>query len=224
MSKGMFPAELQKALKGLLPTARIKQQKLSMEAPLALWLIDPEGWDIPLTEAETDAIFETPPYWSFCWGSGKALAEWILTEPQLVAGKVVLDFGSGSGVVAIAAAQAGAAKVIACDIDPTALAAVRHNAALNHVRLDYLDDFFNLPEKVDVLLAADVLYDPENIPLLKEFQKKAREVLVADSRVKNFSQQGFKKIGETYSVTEPDLGEIEDVKTFRFYRAIGNVS
>ena len=214
-----LPAELAQALKSLLPTANICCHRLDIAHPLQLWLIDPNGMDVPLTEQETDAIFETPPYWSFCWGSGKALASRILENPELVAGKTVLDFGSGSGVVAIAAAQAGAGRVIACDIDATALAAVRYNAVLNGVTLEYLDDFFASTEKVDLLLAADVLYDPENIPLLQAFQGRAREVLVADSRVKNFSHPGFEKTGEIYSVTEPDLGEIEDVKTVRFYRA-----
>ena len=215
------PAVLDASLKSLLPTARIKQHQLDLPQPVSLWLINPDGMDVPLTEQETDAIFETPPYWSFCWGSGKALAHWLMENPALVKGKTVLDFGSGSGVVAIAASMAGAAKVIACDIDPVALAAVKHNADINNVQLKYLDDFFALQEPVDVLLAADVLYDPENIPLVKLFREKAKTVFVADSRVKNFSEEGFEKTGEIYSVTEPDLGEIEDVKTVRFYQAQG---
>ncbi len=215
------PSILRQSLQALLPTARIKLHQLPLAEVVTLWLIDPDGMDVPLTEAETSAIFENPPYWSFCWGSGKALAQQLLQNPDLVRGKTVLDFGCGSGVVAIAAVKAGAARVIACDIDPVALAATRHNARLNNVELAYLEDFFSLQESVDVLLAADVLYDPDNLPLLRAFCEKAGTVLVADSRVKNFSCPGFEPSGEIYSVTEPDLGEIEDVKTVRFYRASG---
>lgn len=226
----MPPEVLSSCLKGLLPTAKIKEHVLDIPSvgtsqKLKLWLINPDGMDVPLSESATNTIFETPPYWSFCWGSGKALAYQLLDSPELVAGKTVLDFGCGSGVVAIAAALAGAEKVIACDIDPMALAATRNNAELNNVQLEYLDDFFQLGnqfgEKVDVLLAADVLYDPDNLPLVRVFREKARQVLVADSREKNFSAEGFKKTGEMYSITEPDLGEIEDVKTVRFYQAVG---
>ncbi len=213
------PAILQQTLRDLLPTARVKLHQLSLKQTIALWLIDPDGMDVPLTGEETDAIFENPPYWSFCWGSGKALAQLLFEKPEWIRGKTVLDFGSGSGVVAIAAAKAGAKEVIACDIDPLALAATRHNARRNNVELTYLNDFFKLQKPVDVLLAADVLYDPENLPLVKEFCQRAGTVLLADSRVKDFSSPGFTQCGQVYSVTEPDLGEIEDVKTVRFYCA-----
>ncbi|MCG2973986.1 50S ribosomal protein L11 methyltransferase, partial [Escherichia coli] len=78
--------------------------------------------------------------------------------PEHVRDKVVLDFGAGSGVVAIAAKLAGAKRVICCDIDAVSLAACRENARLNSVELEYLEDLYQ-SEQVDVLLAADVLYD-----------------------------------------------------------------
>jgi predicted nicotinamide N-methyase len=89
------------------------------------------------------------------WRSG------LLAEPHHVKDKVVLDFGAGSGVVAIAAKMAGAKRVICCDIDQVSLESCRENALLNNVELEYLDDLYK-SEQVDVLLAADVLYDQCN--------------------------------------------------------------
>ena len=65
-----------------------------------------------------------PPFWAFAWAGGQALARYIADHPEIVAGRRVLDFASGSGLVAIAAAKAGAAQVEASEIDPFALAAI----------------------------------------------------------------------------------------------------
>src|SRR5437763_1932409 len=73
------------------------------------------------------------PFWASAWAGGQALARYVLDHPQVVAGRRVLDLASGSGVVAVAAAKAGAAEVTANDIDPYALAAVAMNAAANAV-------------------------------------------------------------------------------------------
>jgi predicted nicotinamide N-methyase len=74
-----------------------------------------------------------PPFWAFAWPGGQALARYILDHPEQVAGRSVLDFGAGSGLVAIAAAKAGAARVLAAEIDHFAVAAIASNAALNGV-------------------------------------------------------------------------------------------
>lgn len=218
------------ALTDLLTGARLKLTSLPLSYPptlpvqlepavIKLWLINPRGMDAPLSEQETSDIFANPPYWSFCWGSGLALAQRILANPQWVVRQTVLDFGCGSGVVAIAAALAGASRVISCDIDTQALAATAVNAFENNVVLEYLDDFSELNESVDLLFAADVLYDPKNLPLLQAFCRQASTVIVADSRVKIFDEQGFSLFGQTHAVTVPDLGEQEDVKQVRFYLA-----
>lgn len=83
-----------------------------------------------------------------------------------------------------------------------------------------MDDFFTFEGKVDVLLASDVLYDPENRPLVQRFRAVANEVVVADSRVKNFSEQGFVLCDQVRAVTEPDLGELDSVKQIRFYQSV----
>jgi len=76
-----------------------------------------------------------PPFWAFAWAGGQALARYLLDNPEIVAGREVLDIGSGSGIVAIAAAKAGAAAVTAAEIDPFAAAAIALNAPLNDVSL-----------------------------------------------------------------------------------------
>jgi len=218
-----YHRELEAHIQSLLPAAHLKLSPLHFErtacCELKLWLIDPDGMDAPLREEEVSAIFADPPYWSFCWGSGLALAERLLNGVHCIKGKTVLDFGCGSAVVGIAAALAGAAKVIACDIDPLALKASALNASENGVELEYLDDFFTFDGKVDLLFASDVLYDPDNRPLVQRFREMADEVVVADSRVKDFAEQGFELCDQIRAVTEPDLGELESVKQIRFYRS-----
>lgn len=97
-----------------------------------------------------------PPYWAFCWGGGQALARWVLDHPELVRDRFVVDLGSGSGVAAIAAARAGATRVLAVDVDPTALEVARANASENGVEIETST---RMPDLCDVLLASDVLYE-----------------------------------------------------------------
>jgi predicted nicotinamide N-methyase len=77
-----------------------------------------------------------PPFWAFAWAGGQALARYLLDHPEEVAGREVLDFGAGSGLVAIAAAKAGAARVTAAEIDHFAAAAIAANAAVNGVAIE----------------------------------------------------------------------------------------
>jgi predicted nicotinamide N-methyase len=90
----------------------------------------------PIWQATEDSLARgavPPPFWAFAWAGGQALARYLLDNPDLVAGREVLDIGSGSGIVAIAAAKAGAAAVTAAEIDPFAAAAIALNAPLNGV-------------------------------------------------------------------------------------------
>lgn len=214
---GRVPAELQQALQAIIPGVALQQQTLP-GTPLALWLIEPELPTARLDDEVIRRIWQDTPYWVFCWASGLAMAQWLLAEPDRVRGRRVLDFGSGSGVVAIAAALAGAAEVIACDLDRVSLLACQHNAALNGVSLTLLEDLYALAGEVDVLLAADVLYDQSNRFFLDEFLKFAPEVWVADSRVKNFSHPAY-TVGELRTAsTWPDLDEAQEFRNVRFYQ------
>src|SRR6476620_11534788 len=114
------------------------------------------------TEEELKALGLPPPFWAFPWAGGQALARHILDNPGLVAGRRVIDFATGSGLVAIAAAKAGATHVRAVDIDPFSQVATGLNAALNHVMIDALQaDIIGTMPDFDVLLAGDVFYDQD---------------------------------------------------------------
>ena len=154
---------------------------------LMLYLIAADYPTGPLPHDEMIKVMENPAYWAFCWASGQVIARYIATHPTICTGKSVLDLGCGSGVVSIAAAQAGAQRVIACDIDPHALTATRINATANHVQVELLDDLHGLSEPVDLIIAADVLYDRENLEWLDVLGNYGREILIADSRIRDRS-------------------------------------
>ncbi len=102
-----------------------------------------------------------PPFWAFAWAGGQALARYILDHPERVAGRLVLDFGAGSGLVAIAAAKAGASSVLAADIDHFAAAAIAANAALNEATVTVIttDVTGSADSRWQVVAAGDVCYE-----------------------------------------------------------------
>ncbi len=112
------------------------------------------------TEEELETIGVPPPFWAFAWAGGQGLARFILDHPETVAGRTVLDFATGSGLVAITAKKAGASQVLAADVDPFCGAAVRLNAKANDVAVDFTaDDLVGKDEGWPVVLAGDVFYD-----------------------------------------------------------------
>lgn len=198
---------LETALHSVLCDARLAAAELPDLPEIRLWLLDPANLDRAFAAEETRRLLEQPPYWGFCWGSGLALARWILAHPQQVRGKRVLDFGAGSGVVAIACALAGAHESIACDLDQPALWASELNAELNEVDLTLADDYFAVTGEIDLILAADVLYDSDNREFLDHFRQRAAQVLVADSRVRDLQHPGYRRLDTLQGQTWPDLGE-----------------
>ena len=138
------------------------------------------------TEAELEKMNLPPPFWAFAWAGGQALARYLLDHRETVAGRVVLDFATGSGLAAIAAARAGAAKVIACDIDAHAQSATELNAALNGVALDIVheDMLEQVPPPVDLLMCGDVFYEKPMaarvLPWLDRACRAGTRVLVGD--------------------------------------------
>lgn len=112
------------------------------------------------TEEELAVLGLPPPYWAFAWAGGQAVARYVIDHPGTVAGLVVLDFASGSGLVGIAAARAGAAKTISCEIDRFAGQAIGINAAINEVGLELCsEDLIGKDHGWDVILAGDVFYE-----------------------------------------------------------------
>lgn len=212
------PQQLQQALSCLLGDARLIDTQLP-GSELRLWLLDPSNMQRSFSTAETQNILAAPPYWCFCWASGLAVANWLQQNPHWVSGKRVLDLGSGSGVVAIAAARAGAAQVLACDLDPLALAACQANAALNGVTLHYCADLSSAARDYDLLIAADLLYDRSNLPLLENFLEHAQQALVADSRIRDFQHPVYQPIASLQSCTWPDLAEPQCFRQVSLYWA-----
>lgn len=212
------PARLQQALSELLGDARLTAERLP-GTDIRLWLIDADNMDRAFSPDETRRILEEPPYWCFCWASGLVLAHWLAEKPEWVRGKRVLDFGAGSGIAAIAAAKAGAAEVVACDLDPLALESCRANAELNGVTLKYSDDFFQEADRYDLIIVADVLYDRANLPLLDAFLSRGREALVADSRVRDFSHPLYQRLAILDGCTWPDLAEPAEFRHVSLYHA-----
>lgn len=212
------PPALQQSLSQLLGDARLVATALP-GTELKLWLIDADNMDRAFSPDETRRILEEPPYWSFCWASGLALARFLAEHPHWVAGKRVLDFGAGSGVAGIAAVRAGAAEVVACDLDPLALAASRANAELNDVQLGYSADFFAETDRFDLILVADVLYDRANLPLLDQFLSRGRQALVADSRVRDFRHVAYQRLAMLHAHTLPDLAEPHEFRDVSLYHA-----
>ncbi|HZU89351.1 MAG TPA: 50S ribosomal protein L11 methyltransferase [Stellaceae bacterium] len=143
----------------------------------------------PLWQASEEALAQgavPPPFWAFAWPGGQALARHLLDHPDLVAGRDVLDFGAGSGLVAIAAAKAGAARVSAADTDPFAAAAIAANAALNDValRVTTADPLAGAAPAGMVVTAGDVCYEQpmaeRAIRWLRRCAERGSLVLLAD--------------------------------------------
>jgi predicted nicotinamide N-methyase len=126
------------------------------------------------------------PYWAYDWGGGLALARHILNYPQIVAGRIVLDLGAGSGIVGIAAAKSGAKNVIAADVDRYAIMAIGLNAAANSVAIStfFGDPTAGAPPAVDMILVGDLFYEADLarrvIAFLDRCLRSKIEVLVGD--------------------------------------------
>lgn len=215
----MLEPNLTKKVAELLPQGRIESQILPQCPQIQLFLLNADYPQHALLPEQALRIMQEPMYWVFCWASGQAMARSLLDNPHWVAGKRVLDFGTGSGVAAIAAAMAGAREVWASDIDPLSVAATRANCALNRVDVNIIGDWQECRSELDLILVADVLYDRENLPLLDLFIQRAPEVIVADSRVKNFSVAPYKKLTSMESFTLPDLAESDEFRYVNFYYA-----
>jgi predicted nicotinamide N-methyase len=137
------------------------------------------------TEEELAAIGVPPPFWAFAWAGGQALARYVLDQPDAVRGKRVLDFASGSGLSAIAAAKAGATEVLATEIDPFAIAAIALNTAENGVAVSCThEDVVGRDAGWDTVLAGDVCYEREMaarvFAWLRSLTRRGALVLVGD--------------------------------------------
>jgi predicted nicotinamide N-methyase len=170
------------------------------------------------TEEELGEIGLPPPFWAFAWAGGQALARYVLDHPETVRGRQVLDLASGSGLVAIAAAKAGAASVLAADIDAFAVAAIGLNAAANAVavRATGADLLVAPPKAFDTVLVGDLFYERELATRLLAWLEAARAqgalVLIGDPGRSYLPKARLEPVAE-YCVTQ--TRELEDAETKR---------
>lgn len=171
------------------------------------------------TEDELKEIGVPPPYWAFAWAGGQALARYILDHPDIVAGKRVLDIGSGSGLVGIAAMKAGAARVTAADIDVFAAAAIARNAAVNNVVLKIATcNLIGGTAPWDVILVGDLFYErPLAESLLAWLTPLKADIFMGDPGRTYFPRTGVEQLA-TYTVqTTRDL-EDREIRETSVYR------
>lgn len=171
------------------------------------------------TEEELGEMNVPPPYWAFAWAGGQALARHLLDHPALVAGRDVLDLGTGSGLTAIAAYRAGAQSVLAADIDEVALVATRLNAAANDCRVETTaeDLLATLPAiGYGAILVGDLFYERELADHVLAFIDSASAtgaiVLIGDPQRSYFPRGRFRQLAE-HSV--PVTRELEDAEIKR---------
>jgi predicted nicotinamide N-methyase len=180
---------------------------------------------IPLwrsTEEELEAQGVPPPYWAFAWAGGQALARFILDQPEAVRGKSVLDFGSGSGLVAIAAMKAGARSACACDVDAFAAAAIVMNARANGVEISTdTRDLIGTEFGCDTILVGDMCYErprAENLlSWLHEQRQQGRAVYLGDPGRSYFPKSGVEKL-TSYSVQTTRELEDQEIRETGVYR------
>jgi predicted nicotinamide N-methyase len=173
------------------------------------------------TEEELDQMGLPPPYWAFAWAGGQALARYVLDHPHEVAGKRVLDLAAGSGLVAIAAAKAGAAPVIAADIDAFTEPAIALNAEQNGVYIEIMtQDLLDRPApeepRYDVILVGDLFYERDTATRALSFLDRnaaaGSRVLVGDPGRTYLPKERLARLAE-YSV--PVTRELEDMEIKR---------
>lgn len=174
------------------------------------------------TEDELQEIGLPPPYWAFAWAGGQGLARFILDHPETVAGKTVLDFATGSGLVAIAAMKSGARRTQACDIDPFCAAATTLNAGLNQVPVETMtQDLIGTLGDWDVVLAGDVFYDRDLagrlMPWFSALAAGGAIILVGDPGRAYLPKSGLERLA-TYTVPVTRALEDAEVKTTSVWR------
>src|SRR5262245_12501340 len=197
----------------LRPVAHVPEIALYVaEESVPIWL---------KTEEDLKEMGLPPPYWAFAWAGGQALARYVLDHPGTVAGQRVLDLAAGSGLVAIAAARAGAAPVIAADIDAFTDPAITLNAEANDVYIEIIvQDLLDRPAapqpRYDVILVGDLFYERDTalraLAFLDRHAATGARVLIGDPGRTYLPRERLARLAE-YAV--PVTRELEDLETKR---------
>lgn len=166
-----------------------------------------------------------PPYWAWAWAGGQGLARYVLDHPGLVRGRTVVDIGCGGGIVAIAAAQSGASRVTAIDIEPFAIEATRLNASSNDVTVEALElDPVGTDEGWDVVLVGDLWYEQElaerMAPWLRSLARRGATVITGDLGRAHLPTDGLIELARSVVATPVDLEDVTE-KTVRVLRFAG---
>ena len=174
------------------------------------------------TEDELEEIGLPPPFWAFAWAGGQGLARYVLDHPEVVRGKRVLDFASGSGLVAIAAAMAGASRVDAADIDPWTAHAIDLNARLNGVSIrTTTKDVIGTAVQADIVLAGDVFYDrafaDALLPWFRDLAAQGVTILAGDPGRSYLPKADLEPL-QTYEVPVTRVLEDAEVKKTTVWR------
>lgn len=191
--------------------ANTRLQPVPHAPEISLWLADEITPIWRLTEEELGEIGLPPPFWAFAWAGGQGLARWLLDHPAEVAGRRVLDFAAGSGLVGVAAMRAGAASVLCADIDGFCEAAVQLNARANAVTVGFtgLDLLEAPPPDVEVICAGDVFYErpmaERVMAWLTQASDRGVRVLVGDPLRTYFPKSGFSLLAEYEVATTREL-------------------
>ena len=199
----------------LLPVPHAPEIKLYLaDEATALWM---------KTEEELGEMGLPPPFWAFAWAGGQALARYILDHPELVRGRRVLDAATGSGLVAIAAAMAGAARVEASEIDDFALAAIGLNAAENGVTIEVrAGDLVGADEGWDVVLAGDISYERDMAARMTDWleglSRRGALALIGDPGRSYLARDRLSAVAEYRIAVSRDLedAEIKRTQVWRF--------
>ena len=199
--------------------ANTRLQRPPHAPELQLWLADEVTPIWRMTEEELGALGLPPPFWAFAWAGGQALARYLLDHPEVVAGRTVLDFATGSGLVAIAALRAGATAATACDIDPFCAAAVALNGEANGVAITFLEEDLldRPPPPVDLITAGDIAYEGPLAARVRRWLEAARargtQVLVGDPGRTYFDPKGLIPLAEYRVATTRELEDMEIKRT-----------
>jgi predicted nicotinamide N-methyase len=174
------------------------------------------------TEDELAEIGLPPPFWAFAWAGGQGLARYILDHPETIRGRKILDFASGSGLVAIAAAMAGASSVVAADIDPFCATAIHLNTKANGVTAEFTDrNLIGMDEGWEMVLAGDVFYDASFagllLPWFKTLSARGTEILIGDPGRAYLPKTGLENLA-VYEVPVTRALEDSEIKRTTVWR------
>lgn len=213
-------SNLETELAARLPGGKLTWQSLFWQGTgIELQLLAADSGLLSLDAQQIGQYWQQLPYWAFAWAAGQGLAQHILLNPELVAGKRVLDFGCGSGIVGIAAAKAGAESVLCCDSDPLALLACQHNAARNGVDISVTSAWCGEVGQLDCLLAADILYDLTSSGDLSQQCQSIPEWLIAETEYQLPPWSELRKVAAYHATTQPVLEDFDDNLLVSIYQS-----